>query len=119
VTVAVAPLAFSGGWGETGGQEEAMRRSTIRAGRALAALLLLAALAPVAPSASRAQEQPKAKCCFTNPRYAGTCEVTPAKDESCGQILGYLNNPMSQGKSYCGGTAIRGGWQQVSCEAKQ
>lgn len=92
-----------------------MRRSTVRAGRALVAVLMLVGLAPAAPS----EEPPATRCCFTNPRYAGSCQVTPAKDETCDQILGYLNNPMSQGKSYCGGTAIRGGWQQVSCEAKE
>jgi hypothetical protein len=56
------------------------------------------------------------KCCFTNPRYTGVCEVTPGEGESCSSILAYLNNPNSTGKAYCGGTAIRGGWQQVSCE---
>jgi hypothetical protein len=78
---------------------------------ALAALLGVVGAEP--------QGTPLAKCCFTNSRYTGTCEVTPAKDESCGQILDYLNNPASQGKSYCGNTQIRGGWQSVSCEAKQ
>jgi hypothetical protein len=109
---------------------------TLRLGTALSLLLGAAAAsvpafepdtrrpAPVtlvsAPAtAATAQQAPPAKCCFTNPRYSGTCEVAPAKDESCGQILGYLNNPLSQGKSYCGNTAIRGGWQSVSCEAKK
>ena len=55
-------------------------------------------------------------CCFTNPRDTGVCQVTPAEDESCGSILAYLNNPSSSGKGYCGGTSIRGGWQEVSCE---
>jgi len=55
-------------------------------------------------------------CCFENPRYSGTCEVTPGEDESCGSILGYLNNPNSVGKTYCGNTKVRGGWTQVSCE---
>jgi hypothetical protein len=45
--------------------------------------------------------------------------VTPAQDETCAQILDYLNNPMSQGKSYCGGTNIRGGWQSVACPAPE
>lgn len=58
----------------------------------------------------------KEPCCFTNPRYTGVCQVMPADDESCGSILAYLNNPNSSGKSYCGGTSIRGGWQQASCE---
>ncbi len=57
-------------------------------------------------------------CCFTNARYVGTCEVAPTKDVTCAAILDYLNNPQSQGKSYCGNTSIRGGWQQVPCEPK-
>ena len=55
-------------------------------------------------------------CCFTNPRFTGVCKVTLGEDESCSSVLGYLNNPNSAGKPYCGGTPIRGGWQQVSCE---
>jgi len=27
----------------------------------------------------------------------------------------YLNNPRSQGKTYCGNTSIRGGWRQAKC----
>ena len=56
------------------------------------------------------------KCCFTNPRYSGVCQVTPGADETCGSILSYLNNPNSMGKGYCGNTNIRGGWGQVACE---
>ena len=55
------------------------------------------------------------KCCFTNPGYSGTCEVQPAKDETCGQILAYLNNPMAQGKNYCGNTQVRSGWKSAAC----
>ena len=44
--------------------------------------------------------------------------MEPAKDETCATILDYLNNPQSQGKSYCGNTSIRGGWQQAPCEPK-
>ena len=58
----------------------------------------------------------KDPCCFTNPRYTGVCQVTPGEDETCSSILGYLNNPNSVGKAYCGGTTVRGGWSQVSCE---
>ena len=54
-------------------------------------------------------------CCFENPRYSGTCEVTPGPEESCGSILAYLNNPNSVGKNYCGNTRVRGGWSQVAC----
>jgi hypothetical protein len=57
-------------------------------------------------------------CCFTNPQYAGVCAVQPGEGETCASILGYLNNPRSQGKSYCGNTNIRGGWKQVVCPSK-
>jgi hypothetical protein len=56
------------------------------------------------------------RCCFTNPRYSGVCEVTPGPEESCASVLGYLNNPNSSGKAYCGGTTVRGGWSQVTCD---
>ena len=101
--------------------------------RALVVLVLSAAV-PAAPAAkaalstpsariaaalaSAAQDAPPEKCCFTNPGFSGTCEVQPTKDESCGQILAYLNNPMAQGKSYCGNTTVRSGWKQTSCEKK-
>lgn len=110
-----------------------MSRSPTTAWRVVP-LALLAALALAAPAEERravdpartpaadpaaAQDPPPAKCCFTNPSYSGTCEVQPARDETCSQILGYLNNPLSQGKDYCGNTTIRGGWKSVSCEAKE
>jgi hypothetical protein len=50
-----------------------------------------------------------------NPRYSGTCQVTPGPDEGCADILAYLNNPNSVGKSYCGNTKVRGGWTEVDC----
>lgn len=58
----------------------------------------------------------KDPCCFTNPRFSGVCQVTPGEDETCSSILAYLNNPNSVGKAYCGGTTVRGGWSQVSCD---
>jgi hypothetical protein len=65
----------------------------------------------------QAPDDPKpAPCCFTNPQYAGICRVEPAADETCGQILEYLNNPQSQGKSYCGNTIVRGGWTTTRCD---
>src|SRR5262245_8294969 len=57
------------------------------------------------------------KCCFTNQSFTGVCEQTPAPGETCQSILDYLNAPNSAGKSYCGGTTIRGGWQQTTCSA--
>jgi len=55
-------------------------------------------------------------CCFANDHYEGTCKVIPGKGETCQSILDYLNDPMSTGKSYCGGTSVRGGWVQVDCK---
>jgi hypothetical protein len=46
------------------------------------------------------------------------CEIQPAKDETCSTILAYLNNPMAQGKNYCGNTQVRSGWKSVACERK-
>lgn len=58
---------------------------------------------------------PPTPCCFTNTRYAGVCAVEPAEGETCATILAYLNNPNSQGKTYCGNTNIRRGWKQQTC----
>jgi hypothetical protein len=85
-------------------------------------VLLLAGVAAAltfvrTPLAERAQSDPSRKpCCFRNPAYAGTCRVQPAEDETCASILAYLNNPMAEGKSYCGGTTVRQGWTEVSCD---
>ena len=62
--------------------------------------------------ATLTQQEP---CCFKNPRFSGTCQVTPGPEETCGDILAYLNNPNSVGKSYCGNTKVRGGWSSVAC----
>jgi hypothetical protein len=67
---------------------------------------------------SRAAAKPAEKCCFTNSRYTGVCEVIPGEDETCATVLAYLNNPHSVGKAYCGNTPVRGGWVQVGCEKK-
>jgi len=58
------------------------------------------------------------KCCFANQQYTGICKVIPGKDETCASILAYLNNPIGAGKTYCGGTPIRGGWAFAVCEPK-
>jgi hypothetical protein len=75
-----------------------------------AAIGLGLALIAQAPLASPAQS-----CCFANDAYEGVCTVTPGQGETCGSILAYLNNPLSTGKSYCNGSAIRGGWVRVDC----
>jgi hypothetical protein len=106
-----------------------MRNPGSRVALALAVAILAAATlepappadapAPLACSAQAADgKDPRPHCCFTNARYVGTCEIEPAKDETCATILDYLNNPQSQGKGYCANTTIRGGWQQVPCEPK-
>jgi len=97
-------------------------------GAAVAALLVAATLEPaprpgaastLACAAQPADGQdPRPHCCFANPRHVGTCEVEPAKDETCASILAYLNNPQSQGKSYCDSTSLRGGWKLERCEPK-
>ena len=60
-----------------------------------------------APEPGGVTEQSESTCCFTHPSHTGTCSVQPAEDETCADILAYLNNPMAQGKNYCGGTKIR------------
>jgi hypothetical protein len=63
-----------------------------------------------AAAAGKAPEAGGRPCRYTNPQYAGVCLVQRAKGETCASILAYLNDPRSQGKSYCGNTSIRGGW---------
>jgi hypothetical protein len=75
-----------------------------------------AGTATCAPSAATgAAATPRSNCCFTNPAYGGICVVSPQKDETCATILAYLNDPQSQGKTYCHNTNLRGGWAQVAC----
>ncbi len=82
----------------------------------LTLVMCLTALVAVAGDEEVATSIQQTPCCFENPRFSGACEVTPGEDESCGSILGYLNNPNSVGKNYCGNTKVRGGWSQVTCE---
>ena len=77
---------------------------------AVAVVVGLAALAPVLVADSAKS------CCFSSDRYDGICRVIPGEGETCQSILAYLNNPMGMGKSYCGGTSVRGGWVQVDCK---
>ena len=79
--------------------------------RACAAALTLAGGAAFLAQAAPA----RAPCCFTNAQYAGVCSVEPTSGETCAAILAYLNNPRSQGKSYCRNTSLRGGWQRRRC----
>jgi len=79
----------------------------------LVSTLALAAAGAAVPEAA---DDPKPPCCFTNPQYTGVCSVQPSADETCGDILEFLNAPQSQGKSYCGNTTVRGGWEPTRCE---
>jgi hypothetical protein len=67
------------------------------------------------PSASTSAATPRTNCCFTNPAYSGICVVSPGRGETCATILAYLNDPQSQGKTYCHNTNLRGGWAEVAC----
>jgi hypothetical protein len=87
----------------------------------MAAALVLAALsAGQGHGAARPVQDAdeRSVCCFKNSRYSGVCEVEPGEGETCASILGYLNNPQSQGKSYCGSTSVRGGWRKVACKSE-
>ena len=74
----------------------------------------------LAPSARPVvAEEDAGFCCVANPRFAGICKVTLAEDETCADVLAYLNNAASVGKTYCGTTPIRMGWKEVACQAEE
>jgi len=81
--------------------------------RTLKTLLLVTAIAVVlvVPSEVQADEN----CCFNNYRFAGGCMVIARGSETCGSILGYLNNFNAVGKFYCDNTTVRGGWTLSDC----
>ena len=86
------------------------KREILTCGTTWAAALALCGLL-----AAEARAADATLCCFSNWRFAGTCiEQVPA-GQSCNGVLGTLNNPMSAGTTYCGGTTIRGGWAAVPC----
>ncbi len=81
----------------------------------IVAIVLAVALVSVQAGSGSASDETK-PCCFANDQYSGVCKVYPSGDETCGDILAYLNNPMATGKTYCGNTQIRSGWRQVECK---
>ncbi|MCG6949217.1 MAG: hypothetical protein LJE93_09930 [Acidobacteria bacterium] len=83
---------------------------------ALACALCLTGVSFGADSETSTSAEQQEPCCFENPRFSGVCKVTPGPDETCADILAYLNNPNSAGRTYCGNTKVRGGWTQVQCE---
>jgi hypothetical protein len=86
----------------------------------LAAVATLAALGAVAfPSTAPAADESARFCCVANPRFAGVCKVALADDETCADVLAYLNSATSVGKTYCGTTPVRGGWREVECQPEE
>ena len=87
--------------------KNALSRSIVHLGIGFLALRLVAS--PVEQDAS------KNPCCFTHDGYQGACVVVPGEGETCESILEYLNSPATVGKSYCGGSRLRGNWKVVPC----
>ena len=79
-------------------------------------LALIGILFAAFPLKSQDQTQPKeSPCCFAREGYQGICTVTPGEEETCASILEYMNTPGTAGKTYCGGSKLRGGWEKVEC----
>jgi hypothetical protein len=94
-------------------------KRTTRGMLALAVVAAVAAMgAVVAPSARTADEDARS-CCVANPRFAGICKVELAENETCADVLAYLNNAASVGRTYCGSTNVRVGWKQVECQEEE
>jgi len=77
-------------------------------------VLLVAAVMTVVFVAP-AQVQADESCCLNNFRFAGGCMVVVRGQETCQDVLSYLNNFNSVGKYYCDNTMIRGGWSLSDC----
>ncbi len=65
----------------------------------------------VAPAEVHADES----CCLNNYRFAGGCMVVARGQETCQDVISYLNNFNSVGKYYCDNTMVRGGWSLSDC----
>ncbi len=90
---------------------------TIMVASATAVGAIAASAAPSNRDATRSSE--RSVCCVANPRFAGVCAVDLAPDETCQDVLAYLNNAASVGKTYCASTPVRRGWKQVDCEEEE
>jgi len=77
-------------------------------------LLLVAALMTISFVAP-AQVQADESCCLNNYRFAGGCMVVVRGQETCQDVIAYLNNFNSVGKYYCDNTMVRGGWSLSDC----
>ena len=96
-----------------------VHRARFRATVALVGWVFLVGLVTSGlPTAAAQPAEQAPRCCFVNVSYSGTCAVDPAPGETCASILEYLNTPNTVGKTYCGGTRIRGGWTVAKCEGE-
>jgi hypothetical protein len=78
-------------------------------------LLILIFVVLVLGARAQEEQEKKSECCFQRRGFQGVCKITPAEDETCESILEYLNTAGTVGKTYCGGTKLRGGWKKVDC----
>ena len=92
-------------------------RSACSAGAISAMLVVAAAVASAQTISGQVERGDGGRCCLSNFRYSGICEVSFGSGESCGDALSYLNNFQSAGRQYCGNTIIRGGWTLSRCDA--
>jgi ketosteroid isomerase-like protein len=76
---------------------------------------MLLGLALMVVSTLPTMAQAEEKCCLNNFRFAGGCMVVVRGEETCGDVLAYLNNFNSVGKYYCDNTFVRGGWTLSDC----
>ena len=81
--------------------------------RSTRVLLVIAVMTVVfvAPAEVQADES----CCLNNYRFAGGCMVVARGQETCQDVIAYLNNFNSVGKYYCDNTMVRGGWSLSDC----
>jgi len=84
----------------------------------MSSIIIVVALAVMSPVSAGAEDAQK-PCCFTNPSFAGTCQVIPDEETTCDDVLAYLNNPNSFGRVYCLKTKVRGGWKKIECDGEQ
>ena len=81
--------------------------------REIKILIVVAAMTVifVAPAEVHGDES----CCLNNFRFAGGCMVVARGQETCQDVISYLNNFNSVGKYYCDNTMVRGGWTLSDC----
>lgn len=91
------------------------RRENIEMNNTRVFKTLVFATAVVAVLAGLAEVGAEERCCLNNFRFAGGCMVVVRGNETCQDVLAYLNNFNSVGKFYCDNTVIRGGWSLGGC----